>query len=94
MEHSVCVTDLQAAEGSSLMELVLEKSLDFLLRPRADMWWLRKERLLVVDRHQDREGDKEGNTSDNVRDSRPTPSHPKSEQNQNQNPDRHAETPQ
>lgn len=30
------------------MELVLEKNLDFLLRPRDDMWWLRKERLLVV----------------------------------------------
>lgn len=30
------------------MELVLEKRRDFLPRPRADMWWLRKERLLVA----------------------------------------------
>lgn len=48
-EVRVTGTDLQADDGSSEMELVLEKSLDLLLRPRADMWWLRKERLLVVD---------------------------------------------
>lgn len=41
-------TDLVGS--SSLMELVLEKRRDFLLRPRADIWWLRKERLLVVDK--------------------------------------------
>lgn len=60
-EVSLRVTDLPAADGSSEMELVLEKSLDFLLRPRADMWWLRKERLLVVrtDHSTERE---EGNT--------------------------------
>lgn len=33
----------------------MEKTLDFLLRPRTDMWWLRKERLLVVDRRNSRE---------------------------------------
>ncbi|KAK5611356.1 hypothetical protein CRENBAI_018065 [Crenichthys baileyi] len=49
-EVSLRDTDLRLDGGSSEMELVLEKSLDLLLRPRVDMWWLRKERLLVVDR--------------------------------------------
>lgn len=47
-EVGLSATDLQSARCSSEMELVLEKNLDFLLRPRDDMWWLRKERLLVV----------------------------------------------
>lgn len=42
-------THLVGADDSS--ELLLENSRDFLLRPRADMWWLRKERPLVA-KHQ------------------------------------------
>lgn len=39
-------THLVGADDSS--ELFFENSRDFLLRPRADMWWLRKERPLVA----------------------------------------------
>lgn len=87
----LCVTDLRVAEGSSEMELALEKSLDLLLRPRADMWWLRKERLLVVETQHSRETARERETERER--GRETPviisetvnqHHPKEEQNQNQ----------
>lgn len=60
------------------MELVLEKNLDFLLRPRDDMWWLRKERLLVV-KMQDstaRERERGGRESVVKSETEPTPRHP------------------
>lgn len=56
----------------------MEKNLDFLLRPRDDMWWLRKERLLVV-KMQDstaREREREGRESVVKSETEPTPRHP------------------
>lgn len=57
----------------------MEKNLDFLLRPRDDMWWLRKERLLVVkmqDRTAQRGREREGRESVVKSETEPTPRHP------------------
>ena len=54
------------------MELALEKRRDLLLRPRADMWWLRKERLLVANMQHRQKDTRE-----------PTPGEKRPEQNQN-----------
>lgn len=48
------------------MELVLEKNLDFLLRPRDDMWWLRKERLLVVKMQDSRARERERDRGEGI----------------------------